>query len=47
MKVRLALQGVNEWFDEYMAKEELTPGQVHIITTKLSLYDEIGYNMLW
>lgn len=21
------MQGVNEWFDEYMAKEELTPGQ--------------------
>ena len=21
------MQGVSEWFDEYMAKEELTPGQ--------------------
>eukprot|EP01036_Dinobryon_divergens_P031490 gene31490-40897_t len=26
-EVRSALQGVSEWFDEYMAKEELTPGQ--------------------
>ena len=26
-QVRTALQGVSEWFDEYMAKEELTPGQ--------------------
>jgi len=27
-EVRSALQGVSEWFDEYMAKEEATPGQV-------------------
>ena len=27
IQVRSALQGVSEWFDEYMAKEELTPGQ--------------------
>lgn len=28
LEVRTALQGVSEWFDEYMAKEESTPGQV-------------------
>lgn len=26
-EVRVALQGVSEWFDEYMAKEEAQPGQ--------------------
>jgi hypothetical protein len=26
-EVRTALQGVSEWFDEYMSKEESTPGQ--------------------
>jgi hypothetical protein len=27
-EVRTALQGVSEWFDEYMAQEETTGGQV-------------------
>jgi hypothetical protein len=27
-EVRAALQGISEWFDEYMSKEESTPGQV-------------------
>lgn len=27
-EVRTALQGVSEWFDQYMAQEESTPGQV-------------------
>jgi hypothetical protein len=26
-EVRSALQGVSEWFDDYMTKEESTPGQ--------------------
>jgi len=26
-EVRTALQGVSEWFDQYMAQEESTPGQ--------------------
>jgi hypothetical protein len=28
-EVRSALQGVSEWFDEYMSTEETTAGQVH------------------
>lgn len=27
-EVRVALQGISEWFDEYMAEEETKPGQV-------------------
>ena len=27
-EARTALQGVSEWFDEYMAQEETTGGQV-------------------
>jgi hypothetical protein len=29
-EVRTALQGVSEWFDEYMAQEETTGGQVRL-----------------
>jgi hypothetical protein len=27
-EVRMSLQGVSEWFDEYMAQEEVSGGQV-------------------
>lgn len=30
-EVRAALQGVSDWFDEYMSKEESTPGQVSLL----------------
>jgi hypothetical protein len=46
-QVRLALSGVSEWFDEYMAKEEAEPGQVRIdpaiscpFSSKLSMVQE-------
>jgi len=46
-EVRSALQGISEWFDEYMSKEESTPGQVRLLscnwfTTLLSIVEFQG-----
>lgn len=39
-EARTALQGVSEWFDEYMAQEETTGGQVQLILRTAVMLNE-------
>ena len=40
----MALQGVSEWFDEYMTKEETAPGQVSMLLQCIGLLDLLQCN---